>query len=349
MNSWTFNIQRELPGQFLADIGYVGQHSRFLPGGLENINQVPAEFLRLGNTLNANINSDAARAAGVGTPYTGFTGSVAQALRAFPQYTDIRNLLQPTGWNKYHSLQVRVQKRYSNGLSMLIAYTLSKNFIHGSGYTGWGDDAANARPLDTANRGLEKRLAQFDIPNNLVLSWNYELPFGRGKRFVNVSSRAANLLVGGWQVNAIHEYRSGTPIFAAGGGPIPLFGGGNRPNRVAGANPLTGISHGSFDPGRDRYLDLAAFSQPAPFTFGNAAPNYSDMRAFGFRNENLSVLKNFEILEGHALQFRAEFFNAFNRVNFGGPQASINAPANFGRITGAAPPRSIQLVAKYVF
>lgn len=349
MNSWTFNIQRELPGQFLADIGYVGQHSRFLPGGLENINQVPAEFLSLGNTLNANINSDAARAAGIAPPYAGFNGSVAQALRAFPQYTDVRNLLQPTGWNKYHSLQVRTQKRYSNGLSMLIAYTFSKNFIHGPGYTGWGDDAANARPLDTANRGLEKRLAQFDLPQNLVLSWNYELPFGRGKRWANVSSRAANLLVGGWQINAIHEYRSGMPFGVGGGGPMPIFGGGNRPNRVAGTDPLTGISHGSFDPGRDRYLNIAAFSQPAPFTFGTAAPNYSDMRAFGTRNENLSLLKNFEIFEGHAFQFRAEFFNAFNRVNFGGPQANVNAAANFGRITGAAPPRSIQLVAKYVF
>jgi hypothetical protein len=349
MNSWTFNIQRELPGQFLADVGYVGQHSRFLPGGLENINQVPAEFLRLGSTLNASINSDAARAAGIAPPYPGFTGSVAQALRPFPQFSDIRNLLQPTGWNKYHSLQVRVQRRYSNGLSMLIAYTLSKNFIHGGGFTGWGDDASAARPLDTANRGLEKRLAQFDIPHNLVLSWNYELPFGRGKRWVNVSSRALNLLVGGWQLNAIHEYRSGAPVFVGGGGAIPLFGGGNRPNRVPGVAPLTGISHGSFDPGRDRYLNIDAFSQPAPFTLGNAAPNYGDIRAFGFRNENFSVLKNFAIAEGHALQFRAEFFNAFNRVNFSGVQANINAPSAFGRITGAAPPRSIQLVLKYVF
>jgi hypothetical protein len=349
MNSWTFNIQRELPGQFLADVGYVGQHSRFLPGGLENINQVPAEFLRLGNTLNASINSDAARAAGISAPYAGFNGSVAQALRPFPQFSDIRNLLQPTGWNKYHSLQVRMQRRYSNGLSMLVAYTLSKNFIHGPGFTGWGDDASGARPLDTANRGLEKRLAQFDIPHNFVLSWNYELPFGRGKRWANVSSRAANLLVGGWQLNAIHEYRSGTPVFVGGGGAIPLFGGGNRPNRVAGVAPLTGISHGSFDPGRDRYLNIDAFAQPAPFTLGSAAPNYGDIRTFGSRNENISVLKNFTIVEGHALQFRGEFFNAFNRVNFGGLQANINAPAAYGRMTSAAPPRSIQLVLKYVF
>ncbi|MFN0168963.1 MAG: carboxypeptidase regulatory-like domain-containing protein [Bryobacteraceae bacterium] len=348
-NSWTFNVQRELPFQFLGDFGYVGQFSVGLPAGLENINQVPIANLRLGNTLNANINSDAARQAGIGLPYAGFTGSVAQALRPYPQFTDIRNLLQPTGWNKYHSLQVRMQRRFSNGLSTLIAYTFSKNFIHGSGYTGWGDDASAARPLDTANRRLEKRLAQFDTPQNFVLSWTYEMPFGQGKKFVGSPSRAVNLLVGGWQLNAIHQYNTGTPFGVGGGGPIPLFAGGNRPNRVAGVAPLTGISHGSFDPGRDRYLNIDAFSQPAAFALGSAAPNYGDMRNFGTRNENISVLKNFQVLEGHNVQFRAEFFNAFNRVNFGGTAANLNAPATFGRITSAAPPRSIQLVLKYVF
>lgn len=348
-NSWTFNIQRELPMNFLADIGYVGQFSVGLPAGLENINQVPAEFLRFGSLLTQNINSAAAVAAGFRPPYPGFNGSVAQALRAYPQFTDIRNLLQPTGWNKYHSLQARIQRRYSNGMTMLIAYTFAKNFIHGPGFTGWGDDASGARPLDTANRRIEKRLAPNDVPHNFIMSWNYELPFGRGKKWLGSVGRPANLLVGGWQLNAIHEYRAGTPIFVGGGGAMPLFGGGNRPDRVPGVDPKTGISHGSFDPARDRYLNINAFAQPAPFTFGNAAPNYSNLRNFGFRNENLSVLKNFGIMEGHNLQFRAEFFNAFNRVNFGGTGANINAPAAFGRITGAAPPRSIQLVLKYVF
>ena len=72
---------------------------------------------------------------------------------------------------QYHALQVRTQRRFSNGLSMLVAYTFSKNFIHGSGYTGWGDDASAARPLNTTNRIAEKRLAQFDTPQNFVLSW----------------------------------------------------------------------------------------------------------------------------------------------------------------------------------
>ena len=112
-SSWTFNIQRELPAQFLLDIGYVGQKGTALPAGLQNLNQVDSQYLSLGNVLNADINSAAAVAAGIQRPYPSFTGSVSQALRPFPQYTAIRNLFQPIGWSKYHSMQVRLQKRYA--------------------------------------------------------------------------------------------------------------------------------------------------------------------------------------------------------------------------------------------
>lgn len=348
-NSWNFNIQRELPWQFLLDVGYVGQKSVALPAGLENLNQVDTQYLRLGNLLNSNINSPEARAAGFLPPYAGFTGSVAQALRPYPQFVDIRNLLQPTGYSNYNSFQLRMQRRYSNGASMLVAYTFSKTHVHGGGYTGWGDDASGARALDTANPRLERRLAAFDIPHNFVLSWTYELPFGRGKKLLASAPGVVNHLIGGWSINGIHRYVSGTPIGVGGGGTIPLFGAGNRPDRVPGVDPLGNTDRGSFDPARDSYLNLAAFAQPAPFTFGNAAPNYGDIRTFGSMNEDFSILKNFQLYEGHRLQFRTELFNAFNRVNFGGPSANINAPASFGRIGSTGQPRQIQFALKYIF
>ncbi|MEO7650660.1 MAG: hypothetical protein ABIZ80_09335, partial [Bryobacteraceae bacterium] len=201
MSSWTFNIQRELPGQFLLDLGYIGQKGTALPSGLENLNQVDVKYLSLGNTLNADINSGAARAAGVALPYAGFTGSVSQALRPYPQYADIRNLYQPIGWSTYNAMQMRLQKRYHAGFSFLMAYTLSKSLVSGGGYTGLGDDAANSRPLDTNNRKIEKRIAGFDTPHNLVLSWGYELPFGKGKKFLSGAGRGLDMLAGGWQIN----------------------------------------------------------------------------------------------------------------------------------------------------
>jgi hypothetical protein len=350
MSSWTFNLQRELPGQFLLDIGYIGQRGTNLPSGLENLNQVDVKYLALGNTLNADINSAAARAAGIGLPYAGFTGSVSQALRPYPQFSDIRNLYEPIGWSTYQAMQMRLQKRYSSGVNFLAAYTLSKSLVSGGGYTGLGDDAAGSRPLDTANRKIEKRLAAFDTPQNLVLSWGYELPFGKGKRFLSSAGRAANLIAGGWQVNAIQRYVSGTPIGVGGGGVIPLSNGGNRPNVVLGGSPRTNVSRGDFDPARDRYLDISAFSQPAPFTIGNAPPVLPNVRTFALFNEDFSVLKDFRIYEAHRIQFRAEFFDIFNRVVFGAPGANINAPATFGKIGGQAnSPRNIQLGLKYVF
>jgi hypothetical protein len=350
MSSWTFNIQRELPGQFLLDLGYIGQRGTALPSGLENLNQVDFKYLGLGTTLNADINSAAARAANIGLPYAGFAGSVSQSLRPYPQFSDIRNLYQPIGWSTYNAMQMRLQKRYSAGVSFLAAYTISKSIVSGGGYTGLGDDAAGSRPLDTKNRIIEKRLAGFDTPHNLVLSWGYELPFGKGKRFASSAGRAANMAIGGWQVNAIQRYVSGTPIGVGGGGVIPLSNGGNRPDRVLGINPRTSVSRGAFDPARDRYLEVNAFSQPAAFTLGNAPPVIGDVRNFGLFNEDFSILKDFTIHEAHRLQLRAEFFNIFNRVVFGGPAANLNAPATFGRIGGQGnSPRNIQMALKYIF
>ncbi len=349
-SSWTFNIQRELPTNILVDVGYVGQRGSALPAGLENLNQVDFKYLSLGGLLLQSATSSAAVAAGIPLPYPGFTGSVAQALRPYPQFTGIRDLFQPIGWSTYHSVQLRGQKRYSNGLSILVAYTISKGFVSGSGYTGFGDDAAGGTPLDTNNRKLEKRLAGFDIPQNLILSWTYELPFGRGKKYASAVSGPVNQFVGGWQLNAIHRYASGTPFGVGGGGRMPVGGGFNRPVRVAGVDPRTSVSRYDFDPARDRYLNISAFQNTPDYVLGTAAPNYGDLRVFGMRNEDFSVLKSFTIHEQHRLQFRAEFFNVFNKVVFGGPSASVTSPAAFGTISSQAnEPRHIQLGLKYLF
>ena len=163
--------------------------------------------------------------------------------------------------------------------------------------------------------------------------------------------RALDLIAGGWQLNGIHTFRTGAPVFIGGGGVIPLFNGGNRPN-ILNTNFDTGVSRGDYDPGDpalQRKLDINAWAQPAAFTFGNAAPSYNMLRGYGSISEDFSIQKNFNLFERHMLQFRTELFNAFNRVNWGGPAASINAPANFGRITSTDPPRSIQLALKYTF
>jgi hypothetical protein len=275
---------------------------------------------------------------------------VAQALRPYPQYTAILDMYQPTGYNQYESLQMRLQKRYSNGLSFLLAYTFSKN-IGAPGDDTFGDvfGGGGQMAIDTFNRKLEKSLVDFDQTHVFVLSWNYELPVGKGKKYLSSAHPIIRNLLGGWQLNSIETYRSGTPIAVTGGSTIPLFGGGNRPNWIS-SNVLTSIPMGRFDPATDRYLNINAFSQPAPFTFGNAPPVLPNVRTPFFYNEDFSVFKNVPFEQLASLQFRAEFYDVFNRVVFSGPAADVNHPSTFGVIGAQAnTPRVIQFAVKLIF
>jgi hypothetical protein len=348
--SWTFAIQRELPFGINLDLAYVGTKSSGTWTGLSVPNQLHPRYLSLGQTLNASITSPQAAAAGVTPPYPGFTGSVAQALRAFPQFTNIDDVYQPTGYNFYNSMQMRVQKRYSSGVSFLVAYTLSKNIgFPGGDIFGDVGGGGGARGIDTFNRKLEKSVVPSDQTHVFITSWSFDIPVGRGKKFLSNSNRLTDVLVGGWALNAIQTYRSGTPIAVTGGPALPLFGGANRPNWIS-PNVRTAVSIDSFDPARDRYLDITAFSQPALFTIGNAPPRMPHVRTPAFFNEDFSIFKNLRITEALALQLRGEFYNVMNRVVFSGPAANINNPATFGVIAGQAnTPRLVQLGAKIIF
>jgi hypothetical protein len=351
MQSWTFDIQRQLPFGMMLDTAYVGSRTTGTWTGLENINQVDPKYLSLGGTLRADISSPEAAAAGIVSPYPGFSGSVAQALRPYPQYTTIWDMFQPTGYSSYHSLQVRLQKNLSNGLSFLTSYTLSKNIgVQGSDSFGDPFGGGGATAMDTFNRKLDKAILGIDQTHVLVVSWNYELPFGRGKRFGSQMNPVLNAVVGGWQLNSIERYQSGVPISVGGGGNIPLFGGGNRPNWIS-SNVRSDVPMGSFDPAKDLYLNINAFSQPAPYTFGNAPKRLPNVRRPALYNEDFSAFKRFGLGgEFRFLEFRAEFFNVFNRVIFGGPATNINSPNTFGTIGSQGnEPRVVQLALKLLF
>src|SRR5579864_4748417 len=159
------------------------------------------------------------------------------------------------------------------------------------------------------------------------MSWTYELPFGKGKRFLAHPNPVANVVLGGWQINSIETYHSGTPIAVGGGPNLPLFGGGNRPNWIS-SNVRSSVSMSNFDPATSLYLNINAFSEPAAFTFGNAPARLPSVRTPAFYNEDFSVFKKFGLWgEARYLEFRAEFFNLPNRVEFGGPAANVNSPS----------------------
>lgn len=345
--NWQLSVQRDLGWSTVLDVAYVGNKGSHLPGNLENLDQVPAKYLTLGPLLSQDINSSAAQAAGIRSPFPGFSGSVNQALLPYPQFLGITEPIEPVGNSTYESMQMKLQKRTSNGLAFLVSYTLSKNLTDTGLSGGAGFATFNASPLDTANRRLEKSLAGNDVTHNLVMSWVYEVPFGKGSK--GIVQKVAK----GWLLGVVASYRSGTPIGIGGGPNLLLFNGGNRPNRVPGVPERVSLKGGSFDPAVDLYLNINAFSQPAPFTIGNVSRFEPSLRTFPFFNEDLSAIKRTyvpKISEAFNVEFRAEFFNIFNRTVFGGPSTNINDPTSFGTVGYQAnTPRTIQFSLKVNF
>jgi hypothetical protein len=341
--NYNFNIQRELPYQVFVDVGYVGNKGTRLASNLENLDQTPAKYLSLGPLLNASVDSPEAKAAGIGAPYPGFVGSVAQALRPFPQYSGIQIHADPIGNTTYHSFQAKFQKRFSSGLGFLVNYTLSKT-ITDTGGNAWSLIEPTA--LDAGNRRLEKALAPFDQTHVVIANFVYELPLTRETTGVKAK------VLSGWEVSSTLSYASGTPVSISGGGTLPIFGLGNRPNSMPGVNPM-GTWNGNFDPARDRYLNAAAFSQPAPFTFGTLGRTEPNVRLPFSKEEDVSISKRTyisQIREGFNVEFRTQFFNLFNRTVFGGPSSNIDNPQSFGIISSQANfPRSIQMALKVNF
>ncbi|MEO7649918.1 MAG: carboxypeptidase-like regulatory domain-containing protein [Bryobacteraceae bacterium] len=341
--NWSLGIQRELPWNLFVDASYVANKGSRMPAQLENLNQLNPSLLRLGALLNQNITSAAAVAAGYSAPYPGFTGTVGQSLRPYPQFTAVDNLFQSTGYSSYNSLQVKIDKRFSNGLLLMNAYTLAKLIDTGGSARGTEDPLA----MDTFNRNLEKSISADDQTHTFVTSLIYELPVGHGKRWLS-SSRLLGNILGNWSIASSLRYFTGVPLGIGSATPLPLFGGGNRSNRVEGLAVRPDIS-GKFDPGRDRWINRAAFADPAPFTFGTSGRRLSELRAPGFANENLSLVKHIVIREGHTVDLKAIAHNLTNRTVFGAPNTSLASPA-FGTINSQVSlPRQLELNLQYRF
>ena len=346
VSDWSLDLQRELPKHFLLDVGYVGNSGHHLGSNLLNVNQVNPKYLSLGAVLTAPLSSPAGQATGVPLPYAGFTGTVAQALRPYPQYQTITQDLQTAGSSHYNSLQVKLQRQFYQGLSVLASYTYAKLMTNADSQEGWYTPGGGSQ--NAFNLGQEMTVATILPPQVLNVTYVYELPFGKGKRFAN-NSKAADLIIGGWSISGIQRYQSGTPLQVRLSNTLPLFNNNLYPNIVSGQS-LRASWSGRFDPATDVYLNAAAFSTPAPFTFGNASRTLP-VRGFAYYNEDISLQKLFRITESSSFQFGVDMFNIFNRVTFGAPDTmNPETNVNFGVIGSQAnSPRSIQFRARLTF
>ena len=356
---WNFGIQYQIVANLLLDVNYVGAKGTRLQSGLFNANQVHPRHLALGEDLLLKpIGDPAVVAAGISPPYPGFRGSLAQALRPFPQYTNVGTYgvpgfsldMAPVGHSTYNALQIKLEKRYSRGLFLLSSYTWAKNLTNAS--SGWGGFFSTAA-RDRYNWGLEKALSPFDVSNRAVIAFNYELPFGPGKALGGRTRGVLGKFLKGWQINGILTYQSGYPLMAVAQNTLPLFNARNVPDVVSGASQAR--STDNFDPGRgDRLLNIDAFRDPAPLTFGNA-PSMLNVRDFPKFKEDFGIVKRTYIGETANIEFRFEMFNAFNRTTlgfgrFGGGATNVSNPASFGKVSRQEnSPRQGQVVLRINF
>jgi hypothetical protein len=263
--------------------------------------------------------------------------------RPVPQFADIM-YLESRGSSSYHSLQASFQQRFSAGFASLVSYTFGKSLdLNSTFFSSFGDSNF---PQNSADPGAEKGRSNFDLRHRMSAGFSYDFPAGPGKRFMG-DRGVLSALFAGWSAHGIVTLQSGRPFTVAllpeidnsNTGIASLgFGANNRPDRLA--------SGGLPNPGPGRWFDTAAFALASYGSFGNSGRNI--LTGPAYRDVSLSMIKESRIREGLTLQFRAEFFNAFNHTNFDLPDIFLGSPT-FGQVLSAESPRRIQFGLKLIF
>jgi hypothetical protein len=332
---YNFGVEYQVKS-WLVDAGYVGSHTLKQPIEMR-MSQVAPQYMPLGNELRKQVPNPFLGLVKIGS-YANATLAYSDLLKPFPQFTAVNNIFTTIGGSSYNSLQARVERRFAKGFSALAVYTWGKNIGN------VGERYHNVNNVQNAyDLRSERGLSPFDIPHRLVLSYLWELPFGRGKALAGSLPRAANLLVSGWQVNGIATFQSGTPQSVTLYTSTTCCGAGQRPNSTGRSAKLPASERTN-----DRWFDTTAFSQPAPYTFGNTGWMSPALRGTGTNSWTVSFFKNTAIYERLKAQFRAEFFNLFNHPMWNAPGASFGSPT-FGRVYVKGGNRSGQLGLKLVF
>ena len=341
IRNWSLDFQHEIKG-FLIDIAYQGNRGTRL-NSTSDLNQLPASQLLKGSLLGKRIDSPEAAAAGIKAPFAGFPASqtVAQALRSYPQYLGVQSLGAGYGQSWYDALQAKLERRFGS-YQLMANYTWSKNLGFGHYRQVFGQVGSPGTPQDYNDPRESKSLNQMDIPHVFNILSTFDLPFGKGKKFLNVNNKAGNALASGWTISSAQVYRAGTLIqLSTPGNPLGngvIFAPITKAN-LTGAPIRTSTERTSLDPNNpnSRWINPAAFVAAPQYTLGTAAFYQNDFRNPLVLSESFSVVKRTTLFNNDknpiVLTYRADAFNLLNRTSFGGIVGTVGN-ANFGRPTG---------------
>jgi carboxypeptidase family protein/TonB-dependent receptor-like protein len=343
VEQWNFDIQRQLPAGFFADVAYAGSHGVHLQQYQTNVNQIADSFV-------AQAAAQAATGATptidtlIPNPLKGSTNTTlssptifaGQLDRPYPEYNGLNLNGYGCCGSSYNSLQATVTRRFKGGGTMLVAYTNSKLLSNTDTLTSWLESGSTTGGVgsvqDWNNLAGERSLSSQDISQRLVISYVLDLPFGRGRAYASNLSGVANGVVSGWGVDGITTFQRGFPLKITWGGTNTALEGANlgvaniRPDVVAGCNKSAGGGHVSSDVGTNPVLwfNTSCFADPPQWGFGSEARVDPTLRAPGIDNFDFAIFKRTNIGERLGVEFRTEFFNLFNHPYFSPPSTGFN-------------------------
>jgi hypothetical protein len=326
MQQWDFSLQRQLGQDFMIEAAYWGSKGTGLQWPSWQLNQLPNQYMSLGNALNQQVPN----------PFYGIikTGLLAQptvsrrqTLLPYPQYGSVLRSYAMAASSVYHGLTLKAEKRASSGLGFTASHTMGKLIDDASGQEAWLA-GPNSAIYDMENRRLERSVSALDVPQRLVIGAVYDVPFGKGRKFGATANPVVDAILGGWSTGVLAQFQKGLPV------------------NLARATMSLGRSAELDNPTVDRWFDTTAFRPAEPFTYGNVGRFLPDVRTDGLANFDISALKDVRFRERFRAQLRAEFINAFNSPQFGYPAGGVTA-LTFGRVSSQYnAPRTVQLGLK---
>jgi len=338
LQEFSLDVQYSLGRDTVAEIGYAGHQGRkLIENGAFQADQLPDQYLSLGNALLASVPNPFYGTAIASGTLSGATVQYGQLLRPYPQYSGVGLLIIPGASSSFNALNVKITHRFAQGLTMTASYQWSKAIDNVS-----EDGSGTIR--DYNNLSLDRSISSHDVPQSFIVNYRYEFPFGKGRAIGGSMPSFLDKIVGGWSVAGIYTYHSGFPLAFSATNNTNSFGGSQVPNiinssQLAIANPT-----------RFQWFNTADVVQPAAFTYGNAPRYIGYVRSQPMNQMDMGITKTFALpWEGIKVNFRADAFNAFNHNQFSAPSTSQSS-LTFGQVTSSySTPRNIQLALRLTF